>query len=181
MLSFCKVIFRSRTFDLARLSWLLLPWHTLTTRTDFGHWCLSENTSRGSHPLRSPSYSLLDLYKKYTDTGVQLSSIVGRITLNLGNLHHVLYRGLEANNPDVAISIYCVIILNSFDRVTAQSHPELMERIPAVLSQLGNHMLEVQFITEFLVSPTQNVMLKRSSACERRMSFHVFVSVSYLF
>jgi hypothetical protein len=34
-----------------------------------------------------------------------------------------------------------------------------MQQIPAVLSQLGDHKLDVQFIAEFLVSETQNVML----------------------
>jgi hypothetical protein len=58
-------------------------------------------------PLRKHFHSLLKLYKKYN--GAQLSSlstIVGQITSNLGNLNQVLERGLHADNPDVASSIH---------------------------------------------------------------------------
>jgi hypothetical protein len=54
--------------------------------------------------LRKHFHSILDLYKKYN--GAKLSSVVGQITFNLGNLHQVLYQGLQVNNPDVANSIH---------------------------------------------------------------------------
>ncbi|KAJ7936918.1 hypothetical protein B0H13DRAFT_1852980 [Mycena leptocephala] len=88
--------------------------------------------------------------------GAQLSSIVGQITLNLANLHQVLYRGLQVNNPDVAHSVHCIINLNSFHRITGRRATRLMEHLPAVLSQLGDHRLEVQFTTDILLSDGAN-------------------------
>jgi hypothetical protein len=99
-------------------------------------------------PLRKHFYSVLDLYQKYN--GAQLRSIIGQITLNLGNLHQVLYRGLHADNPDVANTVHCVINLNSFHRITGRGGTTLMNQILAVLSQLGDCRLEVQFTTDIL-------------------------------
>jgi hypothetical protein len=106
------------------------------------------------HPLQKHFHSLLNLYRKYD--GAQLSSIVGQITLNLANLHQVLYRGLQVNNPDVAHSVHCIINLNSFHRITGRRATRLMEHLPAVLSQLGDHRLEVQFTTDILLSDGAN-------------------------
>ncbi|KAJ7818650.1 hypothetical protein B0H13DRAFT_1922174 [Mycena leptocephala] len=107
--------------------------------------------------LRKHFHSLLNIYKKYS--GAQLKDVIIQITLNLGNLHQVLYPGLQADKSDVANSIRCVINLNYFHRVTGRSGTTLMGQIPAVLAQLGDHRLDVQFIAEFLVSETHNEML----------------------
>jgi tetratricopeptide (TPR) repeat protein len=113
-------------------------------------------------PIRKHFHSLLDLYKKYN--GAQLSSIVSQLTLNLGNLHQILYRGLHKDNPDVADNIHCIINLNSFHRVTGRTNTALMDQIPAVLSQLGNYRLEVNFITDLLrgdrINPTTHLDLE---------------------
>ncbi|KAJ7828410.1 hypothetical protein B0H13DRAFT_1917099 [Mycena leptocephala] len=110
-------------------------------------------------PLQNYFHSLLDLYKKHN--GTQLSNIVGQITFNLGNLYQVLYRELHKDNPDVADSINCIINLNSFHRVTGRKDTTLMGQIPAVLSQLGNYRLEVNFITDLLwgdrINPTTHL------------------------
>jgi hypothetical protein len=107
--------------------------------------------------LRKHFHSLLDIYKKYR--GAQLKDVVGQITLNLGNLHQVLYQGLQVDNPDVGNTIHCVINLNSFHRATGRSGTALMEQIPPILSQLGDHRLDVRFIAEFLESERRNVRL----------------------
>jgi hypothetical protein len=109
-------------------------------------------------PLRKHFHSLLELYKKYN--GAQISGIIGQITLNLGNLHQVLYRGLHKDNPDVADSIQCIISVNSFHRITGRSSTALMDHISPVLTELGDQRLGVHFIVEVLQShvfkPTSN-------------------------
>ncbi|KAJ7927027.1 hypothetical protein B0H13DRAFT_1861789 [Mycena leptocephala] len=94
-------------------------------------------------PLRKHFHSLLDLYKKHNEWNTAQQH---------WNLHQVLHRGLHEDNLDVADNIHCIINLNSFHRVTKRSGTTLMEQIPAVLSQLGNHRLELKFITDVLGS-----------------------------
>ncbi|KAJ7904037.1 P-loop containing nucleoside triphosphate hydrolase protein [Mycena leptocephala] len=118
--------------------------------------------------LRKHFHSLLDLYKIYN--GAKLSGIVGQITFNLGNLHQVLCQELQVDNPDVANSIHCVINLNCFHRVTGRGGTTLMQQIPAVLSQLGDHKLDVQFIAEFLVSDTERDAESRTLDLTRHLS-----------
>ncbi|KAJ7452600.1 hypothetical protein FB451DRAFT_1100740 [Mycena latifolia] len=97
-------------------------------------------------PLRTHFHSLLVLYQNYH--GLDHTSMVNQITSNLGNLRHILRRGLHPASPDLLDSIECTILLNSFCRVLGRSWQDLMEVIPDVLPQPCNHRLEVQFIIE---------------------------------
>ncbi|KAF7336273.1 ATPase-AAA-core domain-containing protein [Mycena venus] len=104
------------------------------------------------HPLQKHFHALLDLYKKYN--GAQLEDIVNQITSNLANLHQVLSLGLDANSPDIAETIRCIINLNSFRRITERRGTALMDQVSALVFQLDDHKVKVHFIAEVLLSAT---------------------------
>ncbi|KAJ7787104.1 hypothetical protein B0H14DRAFT_3163428 [Mycena olivaceomarginata] len=106
-----------------------------------------------TRPLEMHFHQTLDLYMKYiTYNQALLGAILGQITSNLGNLQQVLHLGLHADNPNVPLTIICILNLNSFHRITGRGHSSLMKHIPAILSQLSDSKLEVQFIAEVLLS-----------------------------
>jgi hypothetical protein len=101
--------------------------------------------------------SLLNLYSKYNNE--QLRSIVNQITLNLGNLQEVLQRGLHDGHPNLGITIYCILLLNSFYRVTGRGRTMLMDCIPPAFPRPCDHRLETSFLTEVLLSYRQHPTL----------------------
>ncbi|KAJ6535375.1 hypothetical protein DFH09DRAFT_1404462 [Mycena vulgaris] len=102
-------------------------------------------------PLRKHFQLLLDLYQTYQGAR-QTAGIINEITMNLGNLQHVLRLGLHPDDPDIADTIGCTISFNSFSRITGRGRSALMDEIPAVFPQSSNHRLEAQFITEVFSS-----------------------------
>ncbi|KAJ6447888.1 hypothetical protein C8R45DRAFT_1084598, partial [Mycena sanguinolenta] len=103
------------------------------------------------HSLRKHFYALLKLYQKFGDG--QLKPVISQITANLGNLQEVLQRGLYTGNPNLADTIYCVIALNSFCRVTGRGMVPLIQHIQNILPKT-DRQLEIQFIIEVLKSST---------------------------
>jgi hypothetical protein len=102
-------------------------------------------------PLAKHYHSLLDLYQKYYGTQ-QMSGIIAQATLNLGNLHQVLQRGLHPDNPDLADNIRGIISLNHFTRTSGRGATPLLDLISAALPHPCNHELEARFITEVFTS-----------------------------
>ncbi|KAJ7512131.1 P-loop containing nucleoside triphosphate hydrolase protein [Mycena galericulata] len=102
-------------------------------------------------PLQEHFHKLLNLYQIYRGS-LQATSRIDQITLNLGNLHHVLLHGLQAQNSDLPDTINCILSLNNFTRLAGYGPLALMEKIPNILPQPCNHRLEVEFITEVLNS-----------------------------
>ncbi|KAJ7896709.1 hypothetical protein B0H14DRAFT_3605161, partial [Mycena olivaceomarginata] len=100
--------------------------------------------------LRKHFYELLELYQKYN--GEQLQPVVNQITLNLGNLHEVLQRGLYGSDPNLADTIYCTLSLNSFYRITGRGSTWLMDYIQSILPQPCDHQLEIHLLIEVLKS-----------------------------
>ncbi|KAJ7304751.1 hypothetical protein DFH08DRAFT_976543 [Mycena albidolilacea] len=92
--------------------------------------------------------ALLDLHQLYD--GEDMVAVVSQITPNLGNLHHVLGRALDTDPEDLLTTIRVIVALNSFMRVTQRGNSSLMERVPAILSQLGEPRLEMDSIVEVL-------------------------------
>jgi hypothetical protein len=124
------------------------------------------------HPLRRHFYLLLHLYRKYE--GEQLMGLVNQITLNLGNLQELLYLGMHPDDPDLTDTTECIFNLSSFYRVTERGFNPLMDNIPALFSHHSDHRLEVQFITELLmtaesqpISNPETVIAKGISCCEK--------------
>ncbi|KAF8164615.1 hypothetical protein K438DRAFT_1857718 [Mycena galopus ATCC 62051] len=103
------------------------------------------------HLLQRHFYALLNLYKTYG--GPQLQPVVKQITVNLANLYEVLKRGLYPSAPTLAETIYCVLYLNSFHRITGRDHTTLMNDIKGLLPELCDHQLEICFLLEVLMSP----------------------------
>jgi hypothetical protein len=101
--------------------------------------------------LRKHFYSVLELYQKYY--GEQLQPVMNQITSNLRNLQEVLQRGLSENDLNLADTVYCILCLNSFYRVTGRGHIPLMDSIKPILPHSCNHQLEIHFFTEVLKSP----------------------------
>ncbi|KAJ7146687.1 P-loop containing nucleoside triphosphate hydrolase protein [Mycena epipterygia] len=84
---------------------------------------------------------------------------LNQITLNLGNLHQVLLRGLQQDNTNLADTINCAISLNHFSRVAGYGHHILMDHIPAIISSAHDDRLEAAFIIEVFRSWTVHSIL----------------------
>ncbi|KAJ6470468.1 hypothetical protein C8R45DRAFT_1166124 [Mycena sanguinolenta] len=96
-------------------------------------------------------YALLKLYKKYD--GEKLHHVVSQITMSLGNLQSVLQRGLWlTNNPNLEDTIYCIISLNSFYRVTNGGVTPLMDQVQHILAEISDPQLKTHFLSEVLHS-----------------------------
>jgi hypothetical protein len=100
-------------------------------------------------PLRTHFNHLLDLFKKYGGA-LQVAGRVSQITSNLGNLHQLLVQGLDGENPDLADTIRCAISLADFRRQLGHGPTALLEQIPSLLPQLGDHQLETLFLAAHL-------------------------------
>ncbi|KAJ7796490.1 hypothetical protein B0H14DRAFT_3550792 [Mycena olivaceomarginata] len=96
-------------------------------------------------------YALLELYQTYN--GEQLQPVMNQITLNLGNLHEVLQRGLDDSLSDHTDTISCILSLNSFHRITGRDTTILMNYIHPMLPELDDQ-LNIQFTIEILKSYT---------------------------
>ncbi|KAF8209132.1 hypothetical protein K438DRAFT_1811808 [Mycena galopus ATCC 62051] len=99
-------------------------------------------------PIHQYFHSILLLLPKYD--GEQLQLLVYQITLNLANLQNILQWGLHAHASIIADTIRCALIMNTFYRVTGRGCFSLMNNIWSPLSQLCDHQLEIQFLTELL-------------------------------
>ncbi|KAJ7459373.1 P-loop containing nucleoside triphosphate hydrolase protein [Mycena latifolia] len=116
--------------------------------------------------LQTHFHSLLVLYQSYH--GLDHTSMVNQITSNLGNLRHILRRGLHAASPNVSDAIECTIALNSICRFLGHSWLDLMEIVPNILPEPCNYRLEVQFIIETFNSrkhhpiPTPELLINRA-------------------
>ncbi|KAJ7828472.1 P-loop containing nucleoside triphosphate hydrolase protein, partial [Mycena olivaceomarginata] len=95
-------------------------------------------------------YAILKLYRKYK--GEQLRPMVDRVTLNLGNLHDILKRGLNPSDPHLTDTIYSVLSLNIFYRATGRGSVRLMDSIHTIFPQSPDHRLEIAFFIEVLHS-----------------------------
>ncbi|KAJ7146595.1 hypothetical protein C8R44DRAFT_845687 [Mycena epipterygia] len=99
------------------------------------------------HQLQSHFHLLLDMYDN--DGGSQ--QVVGQlnqIALNLGNLHQILLCGLSQDNPTLADTINCTIILNHFSRRAGYGYHALMKHVPPVLSSIHDDRLQLSFIID---------------------------------
>ncbi|KAJ7807766.1 hypothetical protein B0H14DRAFT_2609397 [Mycena olivaceomarginata] len=92
----------------------------------------------------------LELYQNYN--GEQLQPVVNQVTSNLGNLQELLQRELHDDTSNLVDTIYCIIIFNSFCRVTRGSHTLLMDQVQPILPRLCDSQLEIHFIIEFCKS-----------------------------
>ncbi|KAJ7368944.1 P-loop containing nucleoside triphosphate hydrolase protein, partial [Mycena albidolilacea] len=97
-------------------------------------------------------YGLLELYQTYN--GEQLRPVMNQITLNLGNLHEVLQRGLDDSLSDHTDTISCILSLNSFHRITGRNTIILMNHIHPMFPKLGDQLKKIQFTIEVLQSYT---------------------------
>ncbi|KAJ7512271.1 hypothetical protein B0H11DRAFT_2346256 [Mycena galericulata] len=102
-------------------------------------------------PLQEHFHKLLNLYRIYQGT-LQATSRITQITLNLGNLHQILLRGLQSQNSDLSDTIDFILSLNNFSRLAGYGGLALMDQIPNVLPQPCNHRLEAKYIIEVLAS-----------------------------
>jgi hypothetical protein len=101
-------------------------------------------------PLQSHFHKLLKMHQEYNGS-YQITDIVSQITLNSGNIHNVLQRGLTPQNPGLADAVACTFSLNSFSRLTGSGRHVLMDQIQAVLKP-SDHILRVRFIMEIFNS-----------------------------
>ncbi|KAJ7094800.1 P-loop containing nucleoside triphosphate hydrolase protein [Mycena epipterygia] len=90
---------------------------------------------------------LLDVYENHHGSQ-QVVSQLNQIISNRSNLHQVLLRGLQQDNPTLANTINCAISLARFSQQSGYGHHVLMNYIPAALSSIHDDRLEVLFIVE---------------------------------
>ncbi|KAJ6470398.1 hypothetical protein C8R45DRAFT_1166001 [Mycena sanguinolenta] len=103
------------------------------------------------HSLCRYFRALLKLYREYN--GEQLHNVVSQITINLGNMQEVLKRGLSlTNESNLEHTIYCVISLNSFYRITNAGVTSLMDQIQHVLARTSDPQLKANFLSEAVQS-----------------------------
>ncbi|KAF8199286.1 hypothetical protein K438DRAFT_683984 [Mycena galopus ATCC 62051] len=107
-------------------------------------------------PLERHFHMLLDMYRRYKGS-YQIADIVTEITLNFGNIHHILQRGLTPQNPGLVDSITCTLALNGFSRLTSHGWDVLMDSVQALI-QPDDHRLRVQFLTELFNSSNSRLI-----------------------
>ncbi|KAJ7811484.1 hypothetical protein B0H14DRAFT_2859997 [Mycena olivaceomarginata] len=107
-------------------------------------------------PLQEHFHMLLDMYCKYKGS-YQVAGIVTEITLNFGNIRHILQQGLTPQNPDLVDSITCTLALNGFSRLTSRGWDVLMDSVQAAI-QPDDHRLRVQFLTELFSSSNSRLV-----------------------
>ncbi|KAJ7120293.1 P-loop containing nucleoside triphosphate hydrolase protein [Mycena epipterygia] len=90
---------------------------------------------------------LLDAYDNHRGSQ-QIAGHLNQITLNLGNLHQVLLRGLQQDSQTLKDTINCVISLNSFSLVAGHGYHVLMTHLPPALSSIHDDRLKALSITE---------------------------------
>ncbi|KAJ7146632.1 hypothetical protein C8R44DRAFT_973349, partial [Mycena epipterygia] len=103
------------------------------------------------HQVQKHFCLLLDVYENHCGSQ-QVVGQLNQITSNLGNLHQVLLRGLQPDNPTLADTINCTISLNNFSQKVGYGHHILMDHIPAMISSIHDDRLEVSFIIQVLRS-----------------------------
>ncbi|KAJ7038923.1 hypothetical protein C8F04DRAFT_997489 [Mycena alexandri] len=101
-------------------------------------------------PLQKHFHALLNLYQQYKESNNQ--GPINQITGNFSNLHQILLQGLAPKNPDIVETIRCTISLNNFSRLTGRGWLALMDHISTLLPKPSDHILEVEFIIEVLLS-----------------------------
>ncbi|KAJ6605994.1 P-loop containing nucleoside triphosphate hydrolase protein [Mycena vulgaris] len=99
--------------------------------------------------LLSYFHHLLELEYKYHGT-VPASEMTLQITSNLSNIRSLLLNRLQHQNPAAVDTIYCIIYLNGFSRLTGHGWTPLMDHITD--AQLLPSGLEVFLITEIFSS-----------------------------
>ncbi|KAJ7093798.1 P-loop containing nucleoside triphosphate hydrolase protein [Mycena epipterygia] len=99
------------------------------------------------HQLQNHFHILLDMYEKHGGSQ-QVVGQLNQIALNLGNLHQILLQGLFQDNPTLADTINCTIILNNFSRRAGYGYHALMKHVPAALSSIHDERLQVSFIID---------------------------------
>ncbi|KAJ7133282.1 hypothetical protein C8R44DRAFT_849434 [Mycena epipterygia] len=99
------------------------------------------------HQVEKHFHLLLAVYANHAGSQ-QVAGHPNQIISNLGNLHQVLLCGLQQENPTLAETINCVILLNRFTRVAGYGRHVLMNHIPAALSSIRDDRLEATFIIE---------------------------------
>ncbi|KAF7339061.1 ATPase-AAA-core domain-containing protein [Mycena venus] len=109
-----------------------------------------------THPLQKHFDSLLDLYVKYPGL-IEGSDANSQITSNLGNMHQLLLKGLNHDNPNLKDTITGIISLNSFRRINGHGRLILLDHIPALFVEPCDYHLEVKYITEVLKTAQRNV------------------------
>ncbi|KAJ7832787.1 P-loop containing nucleoside triphosphate hydrolase protein, partial [Mycena olivaceomarginata] len=102
-------------------------------------------------PLCKYFHLLLNLYQKYYGSS-EGANRINQLTLNLGNLHQILLRGLLPENADPINTVDCILSLNSFMRRTGRGWHVLMDHVPSVVHQVCDPRTEARFSTELLFS-----------------------------
>ncbi|KAF8207499.1 hypothetical protein K438DRAFT_1755539 [Mycena galopus ATCC 62051] len=114
--------------------------------------------------------ALLELYKKYE--GEQLHSVVNQITMNLANLHGVLKRGLHDSDPNLVETIYCILSLNCFYRITGRNSTPLIDNIPSPLPWLSDPKLEIALLIEHLKNAYYHLSVSQEAITQAISHFH---------
>ncbi|KAJ7082790.1 hypothetical protein C8R44DRAFT_904772 [Mycena epipterygia] len=99
------------------------------------------------HQVEKYFHLLLDVYENHFGSQ-QVAGQHNQITLNLGNIHQVLLRGLHQDNPTLPDTINCTLLLNRFSRGAGYGRQVLMNHIPAVISWTHDDRLQASFIIE---------------------------------
>ncbi|KAJ7124016.1 hypothetical protein C8R43DRAFT_40275 [Mycena crocata] len=124
--------------------------------------------TRQYHP---PSFRLVQSLQNYFHSlflvlrqfagSMSTTPTVNNLTPNVINIHSILMRTLDKENPAVEDAIKCAISFNHFSRDTGLgSRWPLMSRIRTLLPQPTNHRLEVQFLTEMFESPRLHLSIE---------------------
>ncbi|KAJ7469030.1 hypothetical protein FB451DRAFT_368730 [Mycena latifolia] len=100
-------------------------------------------------PLLEHFQELLEVYETYRGT-ISNPGTVARITSNFTNIHNILVKGLNQDNPDLVNTIYCAYRLFHFSSLSGRGWGQVMDLIPNILPSPRNHRLEVYFSIHFL-------------------------------
>ncbi|KAJ7451934.1 hypothetical protein FB451DRAFT_1524494 [Mycena latifolia] len=101
------------------------------------------------HPLQRHFHQLLDLYLKYLGTQ-QGAGTIKHLASNSRNIHELLLRGLNQDNPNLAETVDCTFSMKVFMWNTTSGYHHLiamlMDQIEAVLAGNFDEKLKTQLI-----------------------------------
>jgi hypothetical protein len=99
-------------------------------------------------PLRKHLTDLVTVWMTVLHDSSLVRALTPHLTSNLGNLHNLLLHGLDCDCADLGNTVQAIITFNHLNLRMDLGLTPLMLRLPEILTQINDHRLHGQFITE---------------------------------
>ncbi|KAF7312683.1 NB-ARC domain-containing protein [Mycena indigotica] len=102
--------------------------------------------------LRLHFHILSELWDAFIHRRSLMTDLYLRLSLNMGNMHQLLIRGLDDDPVDLKITAQTILRLNYFSRLMSRGISPLFSRIPAILPSLDDDFIALQYHIAVLLS-----------------------------